>query len=253
MPKYDSISVKEYLKILESLPDKDREMLVIQFQCPRHEVSSRQLARLIGDRGQANIRYGRLGRRVCEKLHIAKPPGYWFKALSEAYWTGGWIWIMRENLAAAVKQMGWAREQSEVFFVSPEELPATEKFTEGKVQLVPVNIFERSVKARSACLRHYGFVCAVCEFDFEKIYGELGCEFIHVHHNKSLATIGKKYTVNPIKDLRPVCPNCHAMLHRRTPALTINQLKKLIKRTPRFRVSALRKHRETQIVHANGR
>ena len=229
MPNHDSISVGEYLKILKSLSDKDRKMLVIQFQCPRHEVSSRQLARLIGYRGQANIPYGRLGHLIFDALNISKPSSvYWFEALSDAYHNGGWIWIMRPNLVAAVKQMGWAREQSQAFFVSPEELPTTEEFTEGNAQLVPVNIFERSVKARSACLQHYGVVCAVCGFDFEKIYGELGREFIHVHHITPLAKIGKEYTVDPIKDLRPICPNCHAMLHKRTPALTVSRLKELI-------------------------
>jgi predicted HNH restriction endonuclease len=135
---------------------------------------------------------------------------------------------MRPNLVTAVKQLGWSREQSQAFFVSPEELQSNEEFTEGKVQLVPVNIFERSTKARSSCLRLYGYVCSVCGFDFEKFYGELGREFIHVHHIKPLAEIGEEYTVDPIKDLRPVCPNCHAMLHRQTPALTVSQLKDLI-------------------------
>lgn len=101
--------------------------------------------------------------------------------------------------------------------------------------MVAVNVFERSAKARSACLRHYGYVCAACGFDFENFYGELGREFIHVHHIKPLAEIGEEYTVDPIKDLRPVCPNCHAMLHRETPALTVSQLKDLIER---LRVSA---------------
>jgi len=34
-----------------------------------------------------------------------------------------------------------------------------------------------------------------------------------VHHLVPISKIGKKYRVDPIKDLRPVCPNCHAVIH----------------------------------------
>ncbi|WP_422678748.1 hypothetical protein [Christiangramia echinicola] len=40
----------------------------------------------------------------------------------------------------------------------------------------------------------------------------------------------KEYNVDPIRDLIPVCPNCHFMLHKRTPAFTIEELKNMIKR-----------------------
>ncbi|HHO0788469.1 HNH endonuclease [Aeromonas allosaccharophila] len=63
--------------------------------------------------------------------------------------------------------------------------------------------------------------------DFGEKYGELGKGFIHVHHMMPLSEIGEEYVVDPIKDLIPVCPNCHAMLHRRNPPLTIDDLRKL--------------------------
>ena len=66
-------------------------------------------------------------------------------------------------------------------------------------------------------------------FDFEKVYGEVGKEFIHVHHLKEIASIGENYQINPLTDLRPVCPNCHAMLHRKNPAYTIEELQNLIR------------------------
>lgn len=83
---------------------------------------------------------------------------------------------------------------------------------------------------RRACLNHYGTTCQACGLDFEKMYGSLGKGFIHVHHVVDLATIGAKYRVDPIKDLRPVCPNCHAMLHRETPAMTVDELRTRITR-----------------------
>ncbi|MDB9470225.1 hypothetical protein PN480_18680 [Dolichospermum circinale CS-1225] len=38
----------------------------------------------------------------------------------------------------------------------------------------------------------------------------------------------EEYEVDPIKDLRPVCPNCHAMIHRRLPPLSIDEIKSII-------------------------
>ncbi|SFH37209.1 5-methylcytosine-specific restriction enzyme A [Desulfotomaculum arcticum] len=87
-----------------------------------------------------------------------------------------------------------------------------------------VNIYERNPEARKRCINIYGYRCVVCNFDFEKTYGELGKDFIHVHHLKPLAEIKENYYVDPEKDLRPICPNCHAMIHRKTPALKIEEL-----------------------------
>lgn len=64
--------------------------------------------------------------------------------------------------------------------------------------------------------------------NFDEVYGELGKGFIHVHHLLPVAQLGKQYEVDPIADLRPVCPNCHAMLHRRNPPLSINELKETV-------------------------
>ena len=44
----------------------------------------------------------------------------------------------------------------------------------------------------------------------------------------TISKIGKDYKINPIKDLIPVCPNCHAMLHRQNPPFEPDQLKKIL-------------------------
>jgi predicted HNH restriction endonuclease len=102
---------------------------------------------------------------------------------------------------------------------------------EGAFKRVTVNAYERNLKAREECIKHYGAKCFVCEFDFENVYGELGAGFIHVHHLIEISTIGETYEVDPVKDLRPVCPNCHAMLHRSgKSAMRPEKLKSLIKK-----------------------
>lgn len=57
----------------------------------------------------------------------------------------------------------------------------------------------------------------------------IGKGFIHVPHKKPLVITRGEYTLDPAKDLVPVCPNCHAMLHTCEPLLSIDELKMKIK------------------------
>ena len=107
----------------------------------------------------------------------------------------------------------------------PEEVQHPESLSEGAIHRIWVNAYERSYAARKACLDHFGRRCAVCDLSFLDEYGELGKNYIHVHHIVPLATLGAQYRVNPLRDLRPVCPNCHAMLHRQDPPLSIDDLR----------------------------
>jgi 5-methylcytosine-specific restriction protein A len=115
---------------------------------------------------------------------------------------------------------------------------------EGATKQVTVNAFERSARARAECIEHYGAKCCVCKFEFQNRYGkELGAGFIHVHHVVDIAQVGKEYEVNPIEDLMPVCPNCHAMLHKRKPTLHPDELKKIIDRNITKKSSGSKKPR----------
>jgi hypothetical protein len=108
----------------------------------------------------------------------------------------------------------------------PEEV--SEGFFEGATREVKVNKYERDLGARNECIKYYGPSCQVCGLNFKDKYGAIGEGFIHVHHIVPLSKIGKEYRVNPISHLRPVCPNCHAMLHKRTPPLSVEELKLLL-------------------------
>ena len=102
---------------------------------------------------------------------------------------------------------------------------------EGAKSRVTVNRYERNPIARQKCLEAKGYSCVVCGMNFEEVYGPMGKDFIHVHHVKPISEIGKKYEIDPVKDLVPVCPNCHAMLHHGTngKVLTVKELKDIIK------------------------
>lgn len=109
----------------------------------------------------------------------------------------------------------------------PQEVGSSQGYIEGSVTRVLVNVYERNAAARKICIDRWGCRCQICGFDFERFYGELGRGFIHVHHLKPLSEIGESYELNPIADLRPVCPNCHAMLHRTNPPVAIDTLKSI--------------------------
>ncbi|GLO12112.1 HNH endonuclease [Pseudomonas putida] len=107
----------------------------------------------------------------------------------------------------------------------PEEVSQPELYIEGAVREVTVNAYERSAQARAACIDHHKAVCAACEFDFGLVYGEVAEGLIHVHHIVPLSTIGGEYKLDPIKDLIPLCPNCHAVVHRGSEVMSIAKLK----------------------------
>jgi 5-methylcytosine-specific restriction protein A len=110
--------------------------------------------------------------------------------------------------------------------VYPDEIP--QATIEGAKRPVLVNAYERSSIARQKCIDHHGYACAACGIDLEQVYGVRGKNLIHVHHIVPLASIGESYEVDPINDLRPICPNCHAIIHRTTPPCTIEELKHFI-------------------------
>lgn len=119
--------------------------------------------------------------------------------------------------------------------IFPDEVNPIGIFREGAVCQVSVNAYERNPLARKKCIVHYGTSCFVCGFNFGKVFGELGKGFIHVHHLRPLSEMAEEHEVDPVEDLRPVCPNCHAMIHRRSPPLSIEEIKALLEHTQRLR------------------
>jgi 5-methylcytosine-specific restriction enzyme A len=139
---------------------------------------------------------------------------------------GQYYWELRPELKKAIKELSdtdkinirkvlISKDITQVVTI-PEELSEKEiiKMPEGAKKQITINAYERNPEAREMCIQNYGYRCSVCEFDFEEVYGEIGTGFIHVHHLKPLSEINEEYQVDPVNDLRPVCPNCHSMLHK---------------------------------------
>lgn len=110
-----------------------------------------------------------------------------------------------------------------------EESLSPGQYSEGQLTQIFVNKYERNAAARKKCIDFHGARCAVCRFEFGCFYGVHGKGFIHVHHLVPLSKIKKSYKLDPVKDLRPVCPNCHAMIHRGGDLLQIEELQKMIR------------------------
>ena len=134
----------------------------------------------------------------------------------------------RDVIDSSPVEVVWAFETADSdpgYFRGPDELPRG-KYTEGSVRQVEVNVYERDRTAREACIRHYGLACVVCGLVFEERYGDIGSDYIHVHHLVPISEVGENYQVDPIRDLRPICANCHAMVHRRSPPVPVEELRR---------------------------
>lgn len=107
-----------------------------------------------------------------------------------------------------------------------------EPLLEGAVRVVELDAYERNPEARRRCLSHHGTKCSVCDFSFESIYGEIAAGFIHVHHLRPLSEAGAEHVVDPIRDLRPVCPNCHAVIHLGGGCRSIEEMRGLLRLRP---------------------
>lgn len=135
-----------------------------------------------------------------------------------------------QEIASNLAQIWQEIQIGTTSYLMPDEFELIGTLIEGAKKQVNVNAYERNIAARMQCIRFYGCRCVVCGFDFEKTYGVVGMDFIHVHHLKPLSEIGESYEVNPVDDLRPVCPNCHAIIHKRkNPPFTIEEVQDFIK------------------------
>lgn len=110
----------------------------------------------------------------------------------------------------------------------PEEISQPSGLVEGAVRSIKVNAYERNPHARRQCIEAHGTNCCICGFNFGAVYGEVADGYIHVHHLRPLSQVNGEYVVDPVKDLRPVCPNCHAVLHLRGECRGIEDAKKMV-------------------------
>lgn len=132
--------------------------------------------------------------------------------------------------------------ESELFYINCEYEELVEqnfelesivdvKNPEGAKKEYYVTRYERDPVNRQNAIRIHGLTCHVCGFNFKGFYGDIGENFIEVHHIKPLHTLDEEVIINPETDLVCVCSNCHSMIHHKKDAiLTVDELKELIRK-----------------------
>jgi 5-methylcytosine-specific restriction protein A len=103
-------------------------------------------------------------------------------------------------------------------------------YPEGAVETVHVNRYERDRRNRAAAIAIHGSRCHGCNTEMSDSYGPVAVGLIEVHHTIPVSAMGADYRVNPATDLIPLCPNCHAVVHRKHPPLSLEELKATVKR-----------------------
>lgn len=177
-------------------------------------------------------------------IYVEVEAGRWADATARLKGGEGTVrWVTEEQAVAIARQQErlpplptktkaapgwWAVRMQELEAALPEEVSEARGLPEGSVRRVTINEYERNSTARARCIEHHGTTCAVCEFDFGKVYGPVAEGHIQVHHLKPLSSIGERYEVDPINDLRPVCANCHSVIHLRGALRRIEEVRALI-------------------------
>lgn len=124
--------------------------------------------------------------------------------------------------------MGLILSLADIVPIEPEEIVVKGR-EEGSVNRIVTNRYERNPLNRQLCIAIHGYSCKICGMSFEERYGEIGHKFIHVHHIVPVSQLGSGYMIDPAKDLIPVCPNCHAMLHRQDPPYSPDIIREALK------------------------
>ena len=199
---------------------------------------SRKLANLLGERAQlkkeefdAAVSVVERSTQSCEIIISGSPLG---EAQSTEAWTDFEIKLslsfsletqlerLVETLIYAISLPLTLLQEDPIDDVTLGEVNSPR--LEGDKSSVLQNKYERSRFNRAMCLRHHGFSCKACGEKLVTKYGSVAQELIHVHHIKPVSALGGASYVDPINDLVPLCPNCHNVIHRVNPPLSLEQL-----------------------------
>lgn len=150
------------------------------------------------------------GRQYDSKAIVGAAYGFQFGTpLKPTHFSGG-----KATVRPKLESLGFrvlAFEIDERSTSLPEEVSGD--LWEGARRSISVNAYERSPDARAKCIEYHGAKCTICGFDFATEFGDDFLGFIHVHHVVPMSEVRERYKVDPVKDLVPVCPNCHAVIH----------------------------------------
>jgi predicted HNH restriction endonuclease len=191
------------------------------------------------------MKLNQLARMVIRKMSISigtkvKKPFYSpFLVEFDNNWKTNGHLHLKPEVARSLEAVGWvsngarqvSRRKPIINDIPDPADPDSFLADEGNSREVSVRRIERSRAARNACIKKFKAICAVCGLCFGKKYGEKFEDLIQVHHLHPLG-FRKERKTDYEKDLRPICPNCHAMAHwnkhKKAPR-SIDELKRIVK------------------------
>jgi predicted HNH restriction endonuclease len=231
--------IEDYLKYLSAntLTENESDMLVALADAGEQGLTASELAKLLGltSHAVANRIFGGLGHKISDftgkRPEIRDDGTYrWWRVLADdREEERGFVWIIHSSAREALQQIKLIKNEKEP--IEAEEIPENiSSIYEGAIRKITVNSYERNPIARKRCIKHWGTKCQGCGFDFESKYGEVGRGYVHVHHLVPLSEVKSSYEVDPVADMRPVCANCHAIIHRCNPPLSLEELQSAIVR-----------------------
>lgn len=239
------LTTRQYYEGLNAIAprmnDLQRRILVAQYNAPRRTAYATQLARLANIPGgypTVNAQYGRLGHMFCDATQYeadvrTNGTRRWWAVWSLGHSTRkGFIWEMLPEVARALEQLGWVRPVTPPSQALREQSPFPNEFEEGRIKYQLHRRKERNRevvrrKKESVLSRTGSLPCEVCGFDFASAYGPLGKGFAECHHLVPLASLEESRRTC-LSELAIVCANCHRMLHRNCPMISLEQLRRVV-------------------------
>lgn len=219
---------EQYLKAFRAIKIHPHHLRMLQthYFSPDRTITATQMAKAMGFRNYnaSNLHYGACARMVGEKLGWL-PDTTLFVLVNFEKPDREWLWIMRSEVAQTIETLGFVGESMSTI---PEEILNTTVLFEGALKTITINAYERNPAAREQCILHHGCCCSVCGIMMADKYGEIAQGYVHVHHLRQLSDINGEYQVDPIHDMRPVCPNCHSVIHMKIPPYTVEEVRELI-------------------------
>jgi 5-methylcytosine-specific restriction protein A len=234
---YREVSESDFKDTLRNNLFSEAELKALGYfySAPNNTLNAIQLATLMeySGFGGANFIVGSIGKKISERYMIhpdwwnEEGPNWW-SVITYGEKHDYFYWTLKPQIVNVLKEykgvteLGFQYENDEIVNISPEGNE------EGGRINVLVSIYERDAANRKSCIKYHGCRCAICEFDFSDVYGEIGKDYIQVHHIVPLSEVQEVVKINPQTDLIPLCSNCHSMVHRRKPAFQIDEIKKAI-------------------------
>lgn len=185
---------------------------------------------------RANSILGRAGRKLFETNPLEFRSRGWKPWAEDSGWyhvvapgersnpKASFLWFLREEIKHTIQDLGWAAPAKEKTKYTTKRIAY-----EGAEILRLITTRERNPILRQACIEQHGCRCFACKIDFQEAYGAIGKGFIHVHHLEPISVRQGKRNTNARTDMVPVCPNCHAMIHRYGQNRTIRTIQQALK------------------------